>query len=197
VFRKLFASGLLTVLMTTLVVNGAQLKVDSAHSNIGFSVPILGGLSTVRGKFSEFAVEINYDEADTTKSSVTAVIKAASIDTGIAARDEHLRTADFFEVEKYPEITFRSKQVEKKGKQLLAHGTFSMHGVSKEIILPITMTGRVVNPETKRTTYGFTATLKVDRRDYGINYQRKGSDNFIGNEITVELVLLAGTPAPQ
>ena len=183
--------GSLTFVPTGLA---AEYKVDMAHSNVGFSIPILGGLSRVRGKFGEFAVTINYDEADVTKSSVTAVIKADSIDTGIAARDEHLRKADFFEVEKFPQITFKSSRVEKKGEQLLVHGTFTMHGISKEIVLPITMTGRLVNPETKAVTYGFSSNIKIDRRDYGISYQRKGAENFLGNEVEIELVLLARPP---
>jgi len=183
--------GTLTFVPTGLA---AEYKVDMAHSNVGFSIPILGGLSRVRGKFGEFAVTINYDEADVTKSSVTAVIKADSIDTGIAARDEHLRKADFFEVEKFPQITFKSSRVEKKGDQLLVHGTFTMHGISKEIVLPIAMTGKLVNPETKAVTYGFSSNIKIDRRDYGISYQRKGAENFLGNEVEIELVLLARPP---
>jgi polyisoprenoid-binding protein YceI len=174
--------------------HASELNVDTAHSTVGFSIPILGGLSKVRGKFADFTATINYDEKDVTKSSVNAVIKAASIDTGIAQRDTHLKTADFFDVEKYPEITFKSSRVEKKGKQLLAYGTFTMHGVSKEIVLPITMTGKVVDPATKKTTYGFSSTLKLNRMDYGISYQRKGSENFLGSEVEIELDLLTGPP---
>src|SRR5882672_1677759 len=77
-------------------------SVDANHSTVGFSVPILDGVSSVKGKFTDFSVDINFDETDVTKSSVTATIKATSIDTGVEARDKHLRTADFFEVEKYP-----------------------------------------------------------------------------------------------
>jgi polyisoprenoid-binding protein YceI len=190
--RKFVAVALFATLLTFVPVGHAtEFNVDMAHSNVGFSIPILGGLSRVRGKFGEFAVTINYDEADPSKSSVTAVIKAETIDTGIAARDEHLRKPDFFEVEKYPQITFKSSKVEKKGDKLLVHGTFTMHGVSKEIMLPITMTGKIVNPETKKTTYGFYANLTIDRRDYGISYQRKGAENFLGNKVEIELAILA------
>ncbi len=91
--------------------------------------------------FIDFTVTLTNDEKDITKSSVSVVIKAASINTGITARDNHLRSADFLDVEKYPEITFQSKRIEKKGKQLFAVGTFTMHGVSKEIALPFQITG--------------------------------------------------------
>src|ERR687895_674815 len=105
-------------------------------------------------------------DADVTKSTVSAVIKAASIDTGIERRDAHLRNADFFDVEKFPEITFQSKHVEKKGKDFVAHGTFTMHGVSKEIALPFTINGVNKAPDGK-TTLGVTARAALNRRDFG------------------------------
>ena len=92
-----------------------QYTIDTNHSTVGFSVSIMDGLSRVSGKFTDFTVTLTNDEKDITKSSVNVVIKAASINTGIPARDTHLRSADFFEVEKYPEITFQSKRIEKKG----------------------------------------------------------------------------------
>jgi polyisoprenoid-binding protein YceI len=194
--KKIFAVAILLSLVTFVPVTSAtEFSIDSAHSTVGFSVPIFGGISKVKGKFTEFAVTINYDEADVTKSSVTAVIKAESVDTGIAARDEHLRKPDFFDVEKFPQITFQSKRVEKKGEQLLVHGTFTMHGVSKEITLTVTMTGKFVNPENKKVSYGFSSTLKLNRRDYGITFQRKPGDTLIGDEIEIELALLTQAPA--
>ncbi|MBV9960227.1 MAG: YceI family protein [Acidobacteria bacterium] len=196
--KKLFAALFFVSLLTFIPVGRAEeLAVDTAHSTVGFSIPILGGLSQVRGKFADFNATINYDEKDVTKSSVNAVIKTASIDTGIAARDNHLKTADFFDAEKYPEITFQSSRVEKKGKGLVAYGTFTMHGVSKEIMLPITITGKLVDPATKQTSYGFSSMLKINRMDYGINYQRKGAENFLGNEVTIELFLLSRPPQPK
>src|SRR5687768_6513568 len=140
-------------------------EIDAAHSNIGFSIPIMGGLSNVRGKFTDFTVAIVYDDADVTRSSVKAVIKAASIDTGIERRDAHLRTPDFFDVEKFPEITFQSTRIEKKGKDFIAHGTFTMHGVSKEIALPFTVNG-VRQATDGKTTLGVTARATLNRRDY-------------------------------
>jgi len=163
---------------------------DANHSTVGFNVPMLGGLSKVSGKFTSFTVKIEYDEADIAKSSVTAVIKAESIDTGIENRDKHLRNPDFFEVEKYPEITFTSKSVKKKGKGFVAVGDFTMHGVTKEIELPFTIAGKSVDPKTNKTTYGFASTLKLDRRDYGINYQHKTVPNWIGYDVEINLFVL-------
>lgn len=170
--------------------DAASYKVDTNHSTVGFNVPMLGGLSEVTGKFSNFTVDIEYDEADVTKSSVTATIKADSIDTGIDARDKHLKTPDFFDVEKFPEITFKSKSVVKKGKNLSVVGDFSMHGVTKEITIPFTVAGKNKNEANGKITYGFAATLKLNRTDYGVNYQHKTVPNWIGNDIEIKLFIL-------
>lgn len=170
--------------------DASTFKVDTNHSTVGFNVPMLGGLSQVTGKFSSFNVEIVYDEKDVTKSSVTATIKAESIDTGIEGRDKHLRTADFFEVEKYPEITFTSKRVEKKGKNLSVVGDFSMHGVTKEITIPFMVAGKHKKEGSDSVTYGFSGTLKIDRRDYGINYQHKTVPNWVGYDVEINLFIL-------
>src|SRR5262245_12469491 len=122
--------------------------IDNNHSTVGFSVPIFGGLSQVTGKFTDFAITLNNDEKDTTKSSVNVVIKATSINTGIEGRDRHLRNPDFFDVEKFPEITFQSQRIEKKGKQFIAHGPLTMHGVTKEIALPFTINGTSITRPT-------------------------------------------------
>ncbi|HEY0079922.1 MAG TPA: YceI family protein [Pyrinomonadaceae bacterium] len=172
-------------------------EIDTAHSNIGFSVPILGGLSHVRGKFNEFTASVVYDDADISKSSVTATIKAASIDTGIERRDAHLRNADFFDVEKYPEITFQSTRVEKKGKQFVAHGTFTMHGVSKEIALPFTINGVRKDPKTGKTTIGVTARTALNRKDFGISFSRPDNPDFLGDMIDIELNLVTRAASPQ
>jgi len=168
-------------------------SVDANHSTVGFSVPILDGVSSVRGKFTEFSVDIDFDETAITKSSVSATIKATSIDTGVEARDKHLRTADFFEVEKYPELTFRSTTIVKKGKDFIAIGTFTMHGVSKEISIPFTSTGKFYNQVTKKNLMGFSATLQLDRRDYGMAWKHSAVPNWVGDVVTIELVILVRT----
>ena len=167
-----------------------QYPIDMNHSTVGFSVPIMGGLSKVRGKFTDFTVNLTNDEKDITKSTVNVVIKATSVDTGIEGRDRHLRTADFFEVEKFPEITFQSSRIEKKGKQLIAHGTLTMHGIAKEIALPFTVTGVDENADKTKKNVGYSASIVLNRRDYGINYTHKTVPNFIGDNITVEIDLI-------
>lgn len=164
--------------------------IDNGHSTVGFSVPILGGLSQVKGKFTDFTITLNNDEKDITKSNVSVVIKATSINTGIEGRDRHLRTADFFDVEKFPEITFKSERIEKKGKQFIAHGPLTMHGVTKEIALPFTVNGTFKNPTNQKFSVGYSAKLVLNRRDFGINYSRQDNPTFVGDNITVEIELI-------
>lgn len=197
--KNLFIPTLLAVLISATPFFAAVTKydIDAAHSNIGFSIPIAGGLSNVRGKFNEFTVTIIYDDKDVTKSSVEATIKAASIDTGIERRDAHLRTADFFDVEKFPEITFKSSRIEKKGKNFIAHGTFSMHGVSKEISIPFTVNGVTRDEKTGKTVLGATGRTSVNRREYGINFARPDNPAFLGDVIDIELNLITRAATAQ
>jgi polyisoprenoid-binding protein YceI len=171
--------------------------IDNGHSTVGFSVPILGGLSQVKGKFMDFAITINNDEKDITKSTVSVVIKATSIETGIEGRDRHLRTADFFDVEKFPEITFKSEHIEKKGKQFIAHGPLTMHGVTREIALPFTITGTYKNPTNNKFSVGYSAKMVLNRRDYGINYARQDIPTFVGDDITIEIELVTRAIDPK
>ncbi|HET6974839.1 MAG TPA: YceI family protein [Pyrinomonadaceae bacterium] len=189
------------LLFATVVVaqNGSSrpYPIDNGHSTVGFSVPILGGLSQVIGKFTDFAITINNDEKDITKSTVSVAIKTTSINTGIEGRDRHLRTADFFDVEKFPEITFKSERIEKKGKQFIAHGPLTMHGVTKEIALPFTITGTYKDPANNKTSVGYSAKIVLNRRDFGINYARKDNPTFVGDNITVEIELVTRALDPK
>lgn len=198
--KRKYVIVLLAITLIASYVHAAvtNFEIDTAHSNIGFSMPIMGGLSNVRGKFTDFTVAIVYDDVDVTKSTVNAIIKTASIDTGIERRDAHLRTADFFDAEKFPEITFKSNRVEKKGKELLAHGTFTMRGVTKEITLPFTINGVWKDPKTGKTTLGVTAKTTVNRKAYGINFSRPDNPNFLSDQVELELSMVtrAASPTP-
>jgi polyisoprenoid-binding protein YceI len=190
---------ILSLLLLAAPAGGAttSYEADKAHSNVGFSIPIAGGLSHVRGKFTDFTVSIVYDDKDVSKSSVKAVIKAASIDTGIEQRDNHLRTPDFFDAQKYPDITFESKSVMKRGKGFVARGTFTMRGVSKEIELPFTINGVMKDEKTGKTTLGVTARTTLNRRDFGINFARPDNPTFLGDVVEVELNVITRAASPQ
>jgi polyisoprenoid-binding protein YceI len=177
---------------------GGEYKIDPAHSIIGFAIRHLE-INWVEGRFKDFTGTIRYDESDVTKSSVEFTAKVESIDTGVTARDNHLRTADFFEVAKYPEMTFKSTRVERKGKdRYVLHGDFTLKGVTKQIEIPFTITG-AIKDQRGSTRFGITAQTKINRRDYGITFG-KALDNGgldIGNEVTINLHLEALKPAPK
>ncbi|MFC1585166.1 YceI family protein [Fibrobacterota bacterium] len=162
-------------------------EIDPVHSSIGFAVKHLV-VSTVKGDFTEFSGTIIADEKDLNNSSVKVAIKAPSINTSNAKRDDHLRAPDFFDVKKYPEITFTSKKVKKQGKGYVLEGTFTMHGVSKEIAIPFAIAGPVKNPWGKYVI-GIEGGLTIDRRDYGLTFNKalEGGGLLIGHEVKIEL----------
>lgn len=145
---------------------------DRAHSFISFRVTH-NGLIEVPGFFRDFTGSINFDNTDVTKSSVQFTAKATSIDTGVAGRDNHLRTKDFFEVETYPEITFKSTKIEKKGKSWVLTGDLTMKGVTKSITFPFAIAGFLPATERSGGRMGVTAETVINRRDFGVNYDAK------------------------
>ena len=184
--------------LTYAPIRSGEYKIDPAHSVVGFAIRHLE-INWVEGRFKDFVGTIRYDETDITKSSVEFTAKVESIDTGVAQRDQHLRTADFFEVAKYPEMSFKSTRVERKGKDShILHGDFTLKGVTKQVTIPFTITG-AVKDQRGNTRFGIEAHTKINRRDYAITYgkplENGGLD--IGNEVTINLYLEALQPAPK
>lgn len=163
-------------------------RFDMNHSTIGFTVPIIGGLSEVQGKFTEFSVTLRYDDEDLTLSSVVAEIQTASINTGIAKRDNHLRSPDFFDAGSYPTIRFESSRVEKRGDQWVVVGNLTMRAHTKEIGIPFTVKGVNENPE---LLIGLSATTSLNRRDYGMTWKHPAVSAFVSDEIGIEIRLLS------
>ena len=173
-------------------------KLDPAHSVIGFSIRHLE-INWVEGRFKDFAGMIHYDDSDVTKSSVDFTAKIESIDTGVAARDTHLRTADFFDAAKYPEMTFKTTKVERKRKErYVLHGDLTLKGVTKPVSLPFTITGGVKDGR-GNTRFGINGETKINRRDFGITWGKPLENGGIdvGNEVMIELHLEALKPAPK
>jgi polyisoprenoid-binding protein YceI len=173
-------------------------QIDPAHSLIGFAVRHLE-INWVEGRFNDFEGAINFDDKDVTKSSVEFTTKIASIDTEVEARDKHLRSADFFDAEKHPEMTFRSTRVERRGDgSHVLHGDLTIKGVTKAVAIPFALTGAVKDPW-GGTRFGVDAKTKINRRDYGINYGNAlaagGLD--VGNEVEISLRLEAVLPAQK
>jgi polyisoprenoid-binding protein YceI len=174
-----------------------EYRIDPAHSTIGFAVRHYE-INWVDGRFKEFEGTIRYDDKDVTKSSVEFTAKSASIDTGVEARDKHLRTADFFEVEKYPTLSFKSTRVERKGQDYVLHGDLTLKGVTKPVQLPFRVTGAVKDPR-GNTRFGVEAQAKLNRRDFGINFggPLDAGGLQIGDEVNITLHLEALQPAPK
>jgi len=184
--------------VTYAPVPGGDYNIDPAHSVIGFSIRHLE-IAWVEGRFKDFKGTIRYDDADVTKSSVEFTAKVESIDTGVEPRNAHLRTADFFDVAKYPEMNFKSTRVERKGKDgYVLHGDFTLRGVTKQVQLPFTVTGAIKDPW-GNTRFGVAAQTKLDRRDYGITWGKalESGGIDVGNEVTINLQLEAVKPAPK
>jgi polyisoprenoid-binding protein YceI len=165
--------------------------VDAAHTHIGFAVKHMM-VTSVRGNFQKFAGTVEYDGADVTSLKASAKIEAASIDTDNADRDKHLKSADFFDVEKFPEIAFESTKVEKSGDGAVLHGKLTIRGVAKEIAIPVEVNGPVVNPW-GATVIGFTGSAKINRKDFGLTWNKaldKGGV-AVGDEVKLDLAVEA------
>ncbi|MEP7074413.1 MAG: YceI family protein [Acidobacteriota bacterium] len=161
---------------------------DKAHSFIEFTVNH-NGLTEVPGFFRDFTGSINFDSKDITKSTVEFTAKATSIDTGIGARDNHLRTKDFFEVDKYPDITFKSTKVEKKGKGYLLTGDFTMKGVTKSITFPFQIVGWLPADDRSGGKMGIAAETSINRRDYGVTWGTNLPTGIAAVSDTVKILL--------
>lgn len=185
-----FLCALIMVAPATAQESASELvRIDRNHSTLGFNVPIVAGLSKVTGKFTDFSVDLIWNEDNLDSSSVSVTILVESIDTGIDGRNNHLRSADFFDVESFPEITFVSEKIVESGADYLAKGVFTMHGVSHEIFLPFSVDS--FHDATEDHTWNaFTIDYTLDRTDYGMNWTHSSVDYFVGNEIEADIVII-------
>jgi len=173
-------------------------KIDPAHSYVGFGITHFG-INTVKGRFKEVAAEISFNDKDLSKSSVTFSAKIDSVDTGVAARDRHLKTADFFDMASFPEMTFKSTKVEKKGKSYMMTGDLTIRGTTKSISFPFTMTEGMKDSR-GGTRFGIAANTTINRRDFGVNYGGPMPSGIldVANDVDIELHLegIPAAPAP-
>lgn len=167
--------------------------IDNAHSRVGFSVRHLM-VSTVHGEFTKYTGIFEIDDKKPENDKVNVEIEAASVDTGVAKRDEHLKSPDFFDTAKYPKITFVSKTVKPTGKDTFdVLGDLTMHGVTKPVTLKVSnVSGEVVNPMDKSKHRGATATTTIKRSEFGIKWNvplGKGSDVLVGEDVDIRIDL--------
>jgi polyisoprenoid-binding protein YceI len=180
---------LLTALCATVLTTAAfaadTFKIDPNHSTVGFAVSHMV-INTVHGKFDEFAGTVTTDNGHVQLAEGT--IQTKSIDTGVAARDKDLRSANFFDVEKYPTITFQTKSSTKEGDKSVLVGDFTMHGVTKSISLPITVKGPIKDPW-GNTRIGLEGSLKVNRKEFGLTYSKalETGGLVVGDEVEITI----------
>jgi polyisoprenoid-binding protein YceI len=167
-------------------------NIDATHSGINFSIRHMV-VSKVRGRFTKYVGKVELDEEDLTRSFVEATIDAASIDTGTPQRDDHLRSPDFFDVEKFPELHFRSSRIEKlDDARYRLTGELTIRDVTREISLDVEYGGRATDPWGNQRI-GFIVTGSLDRKDFGLHWNQaiEAGGVLVGNRVDIELEVQA------
>lgn len=170
-------------------------KLDPTHSGVHFSVRHLM-VSKVRGGFSGYTVDLAFDPKNPTAGKVDVSVDVSTIDTKEEKRDAHLKSADFFDVEKYPTMTFKSGKVEAKdAENFLVHGDLTIHGVTKPVVLDVEFTGEAKDPW-GNSKAGFSAHTSINRKDFGLGWNQalETGGVLVGEkvEITIDLELVKG-----
>jgi polyisoprenoid-binding protein YceI len=172
--------------------------IDQAHSDIHFSVRHLV-VSKVRGRFTKVRGALDIDDKDMTRSVVEVTIDASSIDTGTPERDTHLRSADFFDVEQFPELRFRSARIERLDETLYrVFGQLTLHGVTREMSLDVEYGGRAKDPWGNERV-GFVAKTSLDRKDFGLGWNQvlEAGGVLVGDRVEIELDVQAVRAAAE
>lgn len=166
----------------------ATWQIDPFHTNVEFTVRHMM-VSTVRGKFEKVTGTISFDPADPSAAAVEAVIETASINTGVTDRDNHLRSADFFEVESFPTLTFKSKRVEPAGdQQAKIVGDLTIRGITREVTLNVEFLGTMGSPFGD-TRAGFVASGSINREDFGLTWNQalEAGGVLVSKDVRMEL----------
>ena len=166
--KKLFIIITSFILLTAFTTVNSTWTNDDAHSQIAFTVKHLG-ISEVTGTFNDFDVTINSVKPDFSDAVIELTAKVASIDTRVEARDTHLKSADFFDAEKYPTLYFKSTSIKGSGKnKFKLTGDLTLHGVTRQVTADMEYIGEVENPMNKKRTAGFQVTTTIKRSDFNL-----------------------------
>jgi len=190
--NRLLALAAAAALSLPGLARAATFNIDGAHSTVGFKVRHLV-VSTVSGKFGKFSGTIDFDAAKPEALKIDATIDATSIDTGNADRDGHLKSPDFFNVEQFPTLTFKSKKAVKKGGKLKVTGDLTLHGVTKEVVLDVAGLGKQVTDPWGNTKIGAEGTTVIDRQDFKLNWSNKTKtgEAVVSDKVTIVLEIEA------
>ncbi len=186
---SIFTVGVASLLLGIGDASASSYNIDPAHSAAEFSVRHMM-VTNVRGQFSKLTGTVNIDDNDITKSTVEATIDVSTVDTREPKRDGHLKSPDFFDVAKFPTMTFKSKKVEKTADKLKVTGDLTMHGVTRTVVLDVDGPTPEINAMggTKR---GLTATTKLSRKDFGLIWNKTldAGGVAVGDEVTITIDL--------
>lgn len=165
-----------------------QWQIDTAHSSASFSIKHMM-IAKVHGGFEKLSGTLVLDSSDITKSSVQASVEAASINTREPQRDAHLKSADFFDVEKYPTLDFKSTKVEKDGDDLKVTGQLTIHGVSKEVVFQVEGPSQEMKDPYGNIKIGISATTKIKRKDFGLGWNAalEAGGVLVGDDVSLSL----------
>jgi len=174
--------------MTTAAATTTEWELDSAHSAAHFSVKHLM-VSTVRGQFKTVTGSVILDEADLTRSRVQVEVDAASIDTREPKRDAHLKSPDFFDVEKFPKLSFRSTRIERAGDEFKVTGDLTMHGVTRPVALTVDSLSAATKSPFGQVVRGISATGKLNRKDWGLGWNAplETGGVLVGEEVKLQI----------
>ena len=179
----------LTVILifTAHFASAAIYQVDPVHSQVQFTVDHLM-VFKVSGSFNEYQGEIEVDSTTKSLKSATAEIKVASINSREAKRDDHLRSADFFDAENYPAMTFVSKRIEGQGNDITVYGDLTIRGTTKEVVLKGSFRGENTDPW-GNVRAGFSASTVINRHDYGLSWNKalETGGFVVGDEVAINL----------
>lgn len=168
--------------------DAAEWKLDAGHTSVGFTVPHLV-VSSVEGRFKEATAKISLDEADLTKSQVAVEINAASVDTGDTKRDEHLKSPDFFDVKKFPKLTFKSTKIAKAGAGYKLTGDLTIRDVTKSVTLDATLSAPIKTPWGNHARAA-RVSGKIKRSDFGLKWNKalEAGGVLVGEEVTLNVI---------
>ncbi len=197
--RIAVTAGLATVLSLPVGAATSDWKIDPQHSSAQFAVKHLM-ISTVRGEFHGVTGTVNWDDKDITKSTVDVTIDAASVETREPQRNAHLKSPDFFDVAKYPAITFKSKKVEQAAPgKIKVTGDLTIHGVTKEVVLDVDGPTAPIKDPWGNSRAAINATTKVNRQDFGVKWNANldGGGVVVGDDvsITIDAEMIKQAPA--
>lgn len=182
--KKLFSLLIVSLVSTSLFAQTASWKVDPMHSQLSFSTTHLG-ISDVDGLFKKFDATATGSAADFSDAVFELTADVSSIDTEVEMRDKHLRSADFFDVEKFPTMTYKSTGIEKAGEnKYRLTGNLTLHGVTKPVTMDLWYRGTIVNPQSKTPTAGFQLTGTIKRSDFGIG--EKFAPPMLSDEVKIK-----------